>query len=485
MKNKILFTIPFFLFLIFYVYTLSKRTSLLSDRDFYYHWHLAKFKVKEKLTPQHKLFIFKDGKIVNGIGRRKWYDFKIKDGISVAKFPIPWNAPSGIYKAQIYHPSQREREKFLPRFFYIKRRIPKEVKFPFNAINWENTKPMQKVRIPLPDGKKTDGKGIYEWLKILKVDTLLYLAGQTAYFGRSLPFDFPWIENNLKFLGKIVDETKKRKFRIGAWVVCYFCVGKRDENLGYKWAIDYDVKNDRMKKTRGISIGDRKRIRDIIKVLKQMDSFNLDFLGLDYIRPVQGGYELVDEFRDEMDVIFPAHLKTKKERMLYLARQIHKERNFALEDLWNWWRAHRVSQIIVEIKENLNTSKPLWAFVLSWAVGHQHGQDPAMFQDAGIDFFTVMLYECDSEQFEKILKQWKNYGVDKFNLIVGNQIDYNVHQFVEDTPQEFARRIREAKKVFKAKGIFVNDFSRAFWGRKGDYSAFEWLISIHPEVVKK
>jgi len=96
-----------------------------------------------------------------------------------------------------------------------------------------------------------------------------------------------------------------------------------------------------------------------------------------------------------------------------------------------------------------------------------------------------MLYECDSEQFEKILKQWKNYGVDKFNLIVGNQIDYNVHQFVEDTPQEFARRIREAKKVFKAKGIFVNDFSRAFWGRKGDYSAFEWLISIHPEVVKK
>jgi len=284
MKNKILFTIPFFLFLIFYVYTLSKRTSLLSDRDFYYHWHLAKFKVKEKLTPQHKLFIFKDGKIVNGIGRRK------------------------------------EREKFLPRFFYIKRRIPKEVKFPLNAINWENTKPMQKVRIPLPDGKKTDWKGIYEWLKILKMDTLLYLAGQTAYFGRSLPFDFPWIENNLKFLGKIVDETKKRKFRIGAWVVCYFCVGKKDENLGYKWAIDYDVKNDRMKKTRGISIGDRKRIRDIIKVLKQTDSFNLDFLGLDYIRPVQGGYELVDEFIDEMDVIFPAHLKTKKERMLYLAR---------------------------------------------------------------------------------------------------------------------------------------------------------------------
>jgi hypothetical protein len=206
----------------------------------------------------------------------------------------------------------------------------------------------------------------------------------------------------------------------------------------------------------------------------------VDFIGLDYIRPVQGGFELTGEFLDDMDIELPAHPESGDESALYLAREIFKNKNYALQDMWNWWRARQSSLVIEKIKEEVKSAKPLWAFVLSWQMGHQHGQDPVMFQDAGLDFQAVMLYEADERQFTRLLAQWEKYNVSGVNFLIGNQIDFNVHQFSEDppAPEKFTRRLYEAQKVFKPKGIFVNDLSRVFWGRKGPYTGKEWLRPV-------
>ncbi len=478
--KKITYIIPFFLFLMLYGYFIAAQKPLRADRDYYKHYHIASFEFAGELSADYRLVVFRKNAPVIGVGGRMIYNFRVKDGKSVARFPIPWNAEEGFYEARVFHPSEKERNRFLGAVFAVTRRKPAEVKFPLNAMNWENTKNLKTRRIPAPSGEIKTWESIFDWLEYMKTDTLLYLAAQTAFFGKSLPADFPWIENNLKRLDELCAEAHKRKMRIGAWTASYIVVGKRDESLGYTYGTDYSFSNDRLKKSRGISIGDPKRLKDIIKVMRRLDTSSADFLGLDYIRPVQGGFELTDEFLEEMGIELPATLKNTNERALYLAREIFRNKNYALRDLWNWWRARKSSLCIERIKEEVNSDKPLWIFLLSWQMGHQHGQDPVMFQDAGADFQTVMLYECDDVQFDTLLSQWGKYDAQGVSFIIGNQIDFNVHQFSEDppAPEKFAERLFMAKKVLKPKGIFINDLSRVFWGRKGPYTGMEWLAPV-------
>ncbi|MBU4134281.1 hypothetical protein KKH42_03045 [bacterium] len=478
--RKIIYIIPFVLFLLLYGYFIADKKPLRSDRDFFKHYHIASFEFDGVLTANHRLVVFRNNMPVMGIGGRVAYSFRVKDGKSVARFPIPWNAEEGFYEARVFHPLESERNRFLPAVFAVTRRKPADIKFPLNAMNWENTKNLKTRRIPTPSGEIKSWESIFDWVEYMKMDTLLYLAAQTAFFGKSLPADSPWVKNNLKMLDDLCAEAHKRKMRIGAWTAAYIVVGKRDENIGYTYGIDYSLPNDCLKQSRGISIGDNKRLKDIIKIMRRMDTSDADFLGLDYIRPVQGGFELTDEFFEEMDIDLPLAPKENPARALYLAREIFKKKNYALQDLWNWWRARKSSLCIERIKEEVKSEKPLWVFVLSWQMGHQHGQDPVMFQDAGADFQAVMLYECDDRQFDNLLSQWEKYDASGVNFIIGNQIDFNVHQFSEKppAPEKFAMRLARAKKVLKPKGIFVNDLSRVFWGRKGPYSGIEWLNPV-------
>jgi len=478
--RKASYILPFVIFLFLWGYFISGKKHLRADRDYYKHYHIAAFEFQGALSREHRLVVFRKNAPVTGVGGRMAYKYHVSGGRSVARFPIPWNAEEGFYEARVFHPSAKERDSFLGAVFAVTGRKAADVEFPLNAMNWENTKNLKTRRIPLPDGEIGSWKGIFDWLEYMKMDTFFYLAGQTAYFGQSLPKDFPWIKNNLKMLDELCEAARERKMRIGAWVASYIVVGKADQNLGYTYGLDYSLSEDRLKKSRGISIRDPKRLKDIIKVMRQIDTSSADFIGLDYIRPVQGGFELTEEFLEEMDIELPGHVKAGNDRALYLAREIFKRKNYALQDMWNWWRARQSSLCIERIKEEVKSDKPLWVFILSWQMGHQHGQDPLMFRDAGADFQTVMLYECDDRQFERLLSQWGKYNAEGVNFIIGNQIDFDVHQFSESppAPEKFARRIFEAQKIFKPKGIFVNDLSRVFWGRKGAYTGMEWLLPV-------
>ncbi|MBU3956262.1 hypothetical protein KJ633_07345, partial [bacterium] len=67
--------------------------------------------------------------------------------------------------------------------------------------------------------------------------------------------------------------------------------------------------------------------------------------------------------------------------------------------------------------------------------------------------------------------------------VPGNQIDFYWHQKSLNPPapeEHYSRLITATDDIYKdglAKGLFINDLSRAFWGSKGPYSAKEWLAA--------
>ncbi|MEA3506709.1 MAG: hypothetical protein U9R36_04375, partial [Elusimicrobiota bacterium] len=251
----------------------------------------------------------------------------------------------------------------------------------------------------------------------------------------------------------------------------------------------YDRKKDKVYQTEGISINNPRRIKDIIKLIKRLnDNENINYIGLDYIRPAGGGLELVDDFISSMNIDLPGGWDnyTKKERMSWLGRVVtrSKDRDIPIINKWNWWRAHRVSKIIKQIRREVKLKKPLWLFVLSWELGHQHGQDPIMFQDAGADLIAVMMYQANAVQFNYFVNKWKEYVQGrKINILSGNQFDWPLHQYsvMPSGPEEYQRRLIESIECLEPtgnfKGIFIHDFSRALWGRRGPYSTKEWLMA--------
>ena len=139
-----------------------------------------------------------------------------------------------------------------------------------------------------------------------------------------------------------------------------------------------------------------------------------------------------------------------------------------------------MANVVRRIKEAVGPTPPLWAFTLTWDKGWHHGQDPVMMNDAGIDADALMLYEANEPQFQALLVDWKRY-VKRADaqLIVGNVVDWPLHQNSPDGPKAFSRRLKEAvDRIYAdgpARGIFVHDISRALWGRLGPWSTRDWM----------
>lgn len=144
-----------------------------------------------------------------------------------------------------------------------------------------------------------------------------------------------------------------------------------------------------------------------------------------------------------------------------------------------------MSLILKEVKEKAGITKPLWIFILSWEKGWQHGQDAVMFTDAGADFLMVMLYECDREQFDNLIRQWESYIEEgQVSILSGDETDWPLHQYTHDPsgPKELYNRTIQGYKTIGSKGpvkgMFVHDLGRSLWrGRRGPYPGKEWLVA--------
>ena len=132
-------------------------------------------------------------------------------------------------------------------------------------------------------------------------------------------------------------------------------------------------------------------------------------------------------------------------------------------------------------------TKPLYIFTLSWNHGVQHGQDPAMFTDAGAGVLLPMLYQMKTQQhFELTMRQWADFmRPGQANLAPGDQVDDYWHQRSRNpaAPELMCRRMVAAQKqmIYQGTpvGAFWHDISRALKGpaQLGPYPGTEWALA--------
>ncbi len=458
-------------------------SRLRTERLTHLHYHKARFFIEEPEDaftepPRGRVYFGDDP--VTGVGGVEKVEFRYEEdeGRWSAIFPVPWSAPNGFYEFRLPDGTAES--------FLITTRSPYRFEEPLKVMNLESTRRISRINYPSPAGDEPGYGRMFDWIKYLGGNTLWYLAGQTASYSEGdLEPDFPWLKTNMETLGEFSESAKESGVGFGGWIICYRSFGIASLKPDF-YDYSMNLRGSRIVETQGISIGDRRRfnhIKDLARRLNEME--NIDYIGLDYIRPTGGGLEMVDRFVSEMRIEVPEgwHEKPLKERMAWLGRIVARieNRDFLITEKWNWWRAHTMSQIILRIRESAEISKPLWAFVLSWELGRQHGQDPVMFTDAGIDVLAIMMYETDTVRFNHLIREWEQ-GTRGFelNLMPGNQIDWPLHQHTvyPSGPEEFYRRIESSVNHLgdNVKGVFVNDLSRAHGGRRGPYGMNEWLM---------
>lgn len=156
---------------------------------------------------------------------------------------------------------------------------------------------------------------------------------------------------------------------------------------------------------------------------------------------------------------------------------------------WRWFRAHKESLIIKQIKES-GIKKKLWAFTLGWAQGQEHGQDPYMFFDAGIDYDAVMIYEANRAQHVGMLASWPRYLSGEYNTLVGNMIDNRLQDGSLRPELEYMKRVYESEAKFnrssRIRGVFFHDISRMLWSKYKGYgnTIREWA-NINASIVSR
>jgi hypothetical protein len=115
-----------------------------------------------------------------------------------------------------------------------------------------------------------------------------------------------------------------------------------------------------------------------------------------------------------------------------------------------------------------------------------------MMRDAGIDMDAIMLYEADERMFAGLVGQWGAYAKrDQLNIIVGDTIDWNLHQKTLNPsgPESFIDRTLRAARGFHTdgkpvRGAFFHDIIRAIWGRKGPYRSIEWMLAAGHAITE-
>jgi len=478
-----------------FVYYIRTDIFLFSNKESYLHWEFVQIKAKiknKKLAEKYRneplyVSVFKNGEKVTTIGGLEKIHLKYnsKTEIWEGRWPCPWNASTGRY---LVKPVGPENFRYAERRFLIDRRKPKKyVSAPIGVLTFENGSPLEKMKITDPEGKVSDWKGMFDWAEFIGADAVWYLAGQTRAESKNPDEHFPWREQNIAKLPELGLEAHKRGLKFGVYAIAYLTFG-RQKYKNYVYACDYNSSKNGPVETFSISIGDEKRVADIIKLVKVLNGIDaVDYIGLDYIRNVQGGYELVEDFVSDMDVKLPENWEkfNYRQKMGWLANEKVSRKNMKLIDQWQWWCAHKISKIINRITTEVKLKKPFWVFTLSWEKGWQHGQDPVMFYDAGADIDAVMLYEANRMQFDALLDDWNDYiKKNDSEIIVGDVVDWNLHQKTTNPPgpQEFYSRIIEAtNRIYNdapARGVFIHDLSRSLWGRRiRPYTSKEWLLA--------
>lgn len=416
--------------------------------------------------------------------------FKIKNAQYKATYLHPFGGDLGEYQAVVLVQTKSGVYGYTEDFTVKGRQSPpaKETK---KITTLEYAIDLTTKKIPnLETGALTeDYNAIYDWVRYMKCDTLWVIGGQTTGWTGGITPEKPWAPAMIKNVENLAASKSKGNVELGAYVMSYFAAGGGHRKGGYEVSIGYNSSTKSLVESRHISLGDPKRVQDIIDILKRYDANpNISYIGLDFIRTGEvDGYELVDEMVELTGVYTPANWSTmnKAARMRWLA--VNRGRK-EIGMKWRWYRAHKESLIIKAIKES-GIKKKLWAFTLGWNHGQEHGQDPYMFFDAGIDYDAVMIYEASRPQHVGMLAAWPIYLSGEYNVLVGNMIDNRLQDGSLRPELEYMRRVYESEAKFnrssRIRGIFFHDVSRMLWSKfRGPNTIKEWA-NINASIVSR
>ncbi len=406
------------------------------------------------------------------------------------KWPIPLNPKLGEYRAMVL--VKDGSKKYAGNVaFKIKGRTPSPLPKGFSVMNIEPGDSIIR-RVPGVGGKAVKVWENYVlWSKFMGADAMWHCVGQSQIWDKPNAVnseEFPWDQKSVRQMREVGEELHRHNIKYGTWITSFVLLGNRQDLSPYAHTTGYDKENDTLRKLIYVSIKDKKRHDDIADLLKKMNNNpGVDYVGLDYVRTDFGGYEYASEFVSDMPVRgVPADWYSLDEdsRMLWLGRKIEKEKNRSVIEMWQWWRAHKMSQIIIYIREKAGITKPMWAFTLTWEMGKQHGQDPLMFIDAGIDMNAAMYYSVPKDTYPMMINDWEAYlKRGKTSLVAGQCVDWNLLGRTYDPAGPAEHFIRQQHLVDKllpvnpSLGLFWHDLTRAFLNTSGPYSSLEWGIT--------
>ncbi len=463
---------------------ISAYAAFYSIKKSYYRFEVERFRLRGNIDPfKCSIEIYRNGTNVGSyMGPKRLYFTKIS-GCYAANWVEGWKPETGIYKAVLFYDNNPVKTTS----FEIIARKPLEFKKTLSIVSLEYNQSIMKRPVYSSRGQKTDFlSGLIDWMDYGKIDAFFALTGETTGWG-NISADKPWEYYPLKNLQTIGTALHAAKKMVGAYIMCFYTPHGGWEKAGYKPAMGLDPYNGIGPSSRNfVSFNDEKRFRDIVNFARYLNSLDyVDFIGFDFVRFGElAGYENADEFIADMNVETPSGWKnyTGDDRMLWLGRKLQGEENSPVKEKWNLWIAHKTADFIYRVRNCAGITKPIWVFTLGWDHGREHGQDPYFFQDAGVFSDFVMLYEASPDMFEAMKKSWTAYlGDETLNYIPGNQIDSVLlkSMYGYNPVEEYSYRLKSAVSYapYFSRGVFIHDMSRAFWGRLGDYSSLEWLIS--------
>ncbi|MGH7739782.1 MAG: 23S rRNA (uracil(1939)-C(5))-methyltransferase RlmD [bacterium] len=437
--------------------------------------------------------VFHDGKPVPMVdGKERLYLKKdTANNRFVGNWPIPYNPEPGTYTAQIALTGpQWPNPKGFESAFTISSLKPSGLYPGFSALMMEGGKHLIEGAVPPVDGKGGDSLGnAIQWAKFMGANIYCFLAGQTSVWGKANPKDFPFNREGIELAHRYGAAAHEAGLKFAAYMTTFRVVGDgwQQAEGRYHLTMGYDAATDKVVPTDFVSLEDPTRIQDIVNLLKEFNKDpNIDVIGLDYVRTGTGGYEMVDEFVRDLNVPGPANYwsMTKAQRVHWLARTVELKENKDVVALFDWWKAHKVAITLKSILDQAHLTKPVFTFTLGWDMGHQHGQDPAMFEDAGISFNNIMLYQSDRKTLDEMNRQWPKY-ISRSNgmFAIGEMVD---EHWVQNTinppgPEELYDRevstFHSWEPVNAGIGMFWHDLYRLIYGQKGPYSTMEWTIA--------
>ncbi len=340
---------------------------------------------------------------------------------------------------------------------------------------------------PGVDGEKPSWYRILEWARFMHADAFWH-AGSLTYAnnkGKQRTWEPQHLNMTRQFAAEVAARGQGPAF--GSYIVLYM-VGGDFAHTPYTFTTAYEKATDSLHSLRFISMGDERRKREVVAMMQELsNTAGISYIGFDYVRNDKGGLEFTDEFVRDMQLQLPEELRqsTLEQRQLWLGRELALDKwDEPLEHLWEWWKARRMAKVMKSMIDESGVSKPFFLFSLGWNMGHQHGQDCFMFNDAGIAFNAPMFYEVDEGQHNAMMREWQSYLTNPGgSFVTGQPVDDHLLRNKRQLtgPEEHFTRAMDTLSILKPRaahlGYFWHDLNRALAGGRGPHDIREWAIT--------